>query len=359
MAAEKGRTKRVVVVGAGVIGLSSAVNIIETIPNVEVTLIAEHFEEHMASSVSGGLWNPREVPLNGTPMHVLRKWGKETWDHSIPLALSSEASKIGIEFIPGYRLYPEMIKEEEEPWWKDDVIGYRRVPQKEIKQLFASTFKDGYFYMTMITNCPIYLPYLMKRFLQKGGKAIQRKVDSFGEFAGVYDVVVNCTGLGAKFLAQDDALEPLRGQIIRVRAPMQHFFILYSLKAGMKGLGNRSFYVFPRNGQVVLGGTYQHGRWDTKPSQEDAKYILDKASQVLPNLKGSEVVKHLVGLRPCRSKGVRLEAETMNFGALKIEVVHNYGHEGNGVTLHWGCAKETTRLVQQILEKSSTLQARL
>eukprot|EP00057_Strongylocentrotus_purpuratus_P032519 XP_787922.2 PREDICTED: D-aspartate oxidase [Strongylocentrotus purpuratus] len=353
------RPRNVCVVGAGIIGLSSAVNIIETIPNVEVTLIAQHFAADVTSSVSGGLWNPRDVPLNTTPVKLLQKWSRDTWNHSIPLALSPEATKFGIEFLPGYRLYPEKIKEEEDPWWKDDVIGYRRVPQKEIKQLFAPTFHDGYSYMTIITNCLIYLPYLMKRFLQKGGKVVQRKVGSLGEFAGVYDVVVNCSGLGAKFLVQDDTVEPARGQIIRVRAPMQHFFVLYTLKSGMKGWGDRSFYVFPRNGQVILGGTIQKGRWDTTPDPEDAKYILDITSKVLPNLKGSEVVKHLVGLRPTRSEGIRLEAETMNFGAINLEVVHNYGHEGNGVTLHWGCAKQVTQLVQKILERSSMTQSRL
>jgi D-amino-acid oxidase len=31
--------------------------------------------------------------------------------------------------------------------------------------------------------------------------------------------------------------------------------------------------------------------------------------------------------------------------------VHNYGHGGSGVTLSWGCAEETLRLVQGALEE--------
>jgi D-amino-acid oxidase len=31
--------------------------------------------------------------------------------------------------------------------------------------------------------------------------------------------------------------------------------------------------------------------------------------------------------------------------------VHNYGHGGSGVTLSWGCAEETLRLVSQILSE--------
>ena len=34
-----------------------------------------------------------------------------------------------------------------------------------------------------------------------------------------YDLVINCTGVGARALAGDSKLAPLRGQVMRVRAP--------------------------------------------------------------------------------------------------------------------------------------------
>lgn len=51
----------------------------------------------------------------------------------------------------------------------------------------------------------------------------------------------------------------------------------------------------------------------------------------------------IVGLRPGRDGGFRLEAEP--FGDKTI--VHNYGHEGDGVTLSWGCATLATELALQ------------
>ena len=49
------------VLGAGVIGLSTAVNIIETIPDVKVDIIADKFSPHIVSDVAGGLWMPHDV----------------------------------------------------------------------------------------------------------------------------------------------------------------------------------------------------------------------------------------------------------------------------------------------------------
>ena len=37
-----------------------------------------------------------------------------------------------------------------------------------------------------------------------------------------------------------------------------------------------------------------------------------------------------------------------------VQVVHNYGHGGGGITLHWGCANDATELVRQSLEQLNT-----
>jgi glycine/D-amino acid oxidase-like deaminating enzyme len=52
------------------------------------------------------------------------------------------------------------------------------------------------------------------------------------------------------------------------------------------------------------------------------------------------VIRSVVGLRPYRASGFRVEREQL--GA--TTVVHNYGHGGGGITLSWGTAKLATDL---------------
>ena len=64
---------------------------------------------------------------------------------------------------------------------------------------------------------------------------------------GPFDAVVDCSGLGAGALVGDSKVYPIRGQIMRVRAPwVTHH---YSDHDG--------FYIIPNRNSVVLGGTAQ------------------------------------------------------------------------------------------------------
>jgi glycine/D-amino acid oxidase-like deaminating enzyme len=55
------------------------------------------------------------------------------------------------------------------------------------------------------------------------------------------------------------------------------------------------------------------------------------------------VIRTVVGLRPFRASGFRVEAERLDDKLL----VHNYGHGGCGVTLSWGTASLATDLIAE------------
>lgn len=57
----------------------------------------------------------------------------------------------------------------------------------------------------------------MERFIALGGKMKKRNVKTLHELAEEgYDLIINCSGLGARELVADKTMTPIRGQVYRV-----------------------------------------------------------------------------------------------------------------------------------------------
>lgn len=87
--------------------------------------------------------------------------------------------------------------------------------------LHCLQFRAGIQYTTFTCEPIFLLPYLYKRIRNAGGKIYRKRIVSFDELH-TFDLVINCTGLGAKELVKDDIhLKPIRGQGIRKRNQLE------------------------------------------------------------------------------------------------------------------------------------------
>lgn len=191
------------------------------------------------------------------------------------------------------------------------------------------------------------LPYLFKRFEKSGGKFEQKKINCFHELENDFDVIINCTGLNAKYLTNDKKIMPVRGQVARANAPWMYQVYLNDDDDGK--------YIIPNVESVVLGGTHQENDFNTNVDVKDSKFIMDGCYEIIPGLKNAPILKEWVGLRPGRSS-VRLEKEIWkkkNGG--DIPIIHNYGHGGSGVVFSWGVASDVLTLVRNITTAKSKL----
>ena len=336
------RRPRVAVIGAGIMGLPTAVLLTEAPYNPEVTIIAEKFSPDITSDVAGAVILPLDGPL-GSRDPRRQEWNRQTYDYLHDLFASPVASKLNISLVQMYEMFDD--EREESPWWKDHVFGFRSVPKDELKLLNLPVDKSCWTFTTMTTACRPYLLWQLEQFETNGGKVIQKKLNSLQEIDGDYDVIVNCTGLGSKELINDKLLNPVRGQCMLVKAPwIKHVFAYESLDS--------LTYIIPRGDVVAIGGTVGIGEWSEEVDPSVSKQIMERCCKFLPGLSTAEVVKEMVGLRPARSS-VRLEIdETLT----KLStVVHNYGHGGQGVTFFRGCVLETVRLVDNCLQKKGII----
>jgi D-amino-acid oxidase len=307
----------VVVIGAGVIGLTSAVALLQR--GHKVRVLAQDFAWRTTSAVAAAIWFPYEAH----PPARVHRWAKVTYDVFAQLAQTKGTGVVMTEGVVHARASTPS------PWWRALAPAHRPAAGA----LPAGVLTADVFTVP-VAEMPIYLQYLVGEIQRLGGCIEQHTL------AALTDVdapcIVHCAGLGARALARDDEVFPIRGQVVCTERAVDHFVIDDDHPAGVT-------YIIPRSNDCVLGGTAQHGADDLAADAAQTAAIRARCAELRPALAGAAVREVKVGLRPGRTS-VRLQAEPTAGGR---RVIHNYGHGGAGMTLSWGCAFEAAELVER------------
>ena len=344
--------QRVVVVGAGVIGLSAALHLLERFPGTpDITIVSEEFSPNITSDRAAAIIVPPRDANEGSAAasagqvsvrnaavtQRTRHWALATLHRFHSLYRSEENAQVEICLEQGYLL---LESPSPDPWYKDEVFGFRHVALDSVEASLLHTppgCVDVWAFATYVVETTSYLRWLMEKVRRGGAKLEQRKISSFDELAS-YDIIINCTGIGSCDLVGDKLMKPVRGQTVVVKAPWIKNWIMFDTQDTFVG-------IFPRARNVVLGGTAQASNWSVTPDPQTQEDILKKCQDFFPSLCSAEMVKTWAGLRPLRDP-IRLDSCQGPGGSL---LIHCYGHGGRGVILSWGCALDIGDAVQQRL----------
>ncbi|EEP79650.1 predicted protein [Uncinocarpus reesii 1704] len=367
----KDERKTVVVVGAGALGLSSALTLLKALPSSKyrILLVASYFsadgpDPSFPSTAAGAHYRP--IPATTPQLKFEARLANTTCNRFRNLA--AEHPEYGIKFLEGR----EYVSGEAAPAYQALLPEYRQLDgfrvlnddEKPTDVEFAARYE------TYTLDPDTYLFHLLRRYRLDGGEVKRAELKSLQEAFELegHDVaiVVNCSGMGFG----DPQVFIIRGGsppssgilgLIADRFSGQTCLVanLCDKTITQQDADGGWSFVIPRplGGGTIVGGTKQPNDWNSLPEASIRNNLLEKAAKLYPAMLNAEgkfdVIRDIVGRRPAREGGLRLEAETLpSSTSSKRTVVHAYGAGGRGYELSWGIAEEVLRMVTDILPQS-------
>lgn len=262
------------VVGGGIMGLTTARLLQDA--GWGVTIYTRDVTRHSTSNVGAGQWGPTSVFEEG----VASKAFEEQYKFAARIAHHAfqnlSGADYGIRFAENYFLGNEPIEES----------YYLR----ELPELFTSVahlephehpFPVPYVerMVTMLVQPAMFLRRVRADFYRAGGKFVIRNFLNRSEVLSLKEpVIFNCTGLGAKALFGDEELMPIKGQLVFMQPdPAVDYLTI--------GGGSDVTYMFPRKGEILLGGSYQFDDWTTHVEADVTDRIIEDNKAIFDNLR--------------------------------------------------------------------------
>ncbi|WP_061289479.1 FAD-dependent oxidoreductase [Herbidospora cretacea] len=308
----------VVVVGGGVVGLTTAIALNEA--GLRTVVWTAEVPRRTTSAVAGALLGG---PVTAEPHEDAVRW------RQVSLEIFDELATRPHTGVTAARGRMVSRRGPQPPDWAPGLPGFAECSPEEL-----AGYPAGFWMTSPVADMPCYLDYLVDRLCKSGGDIEVCTVASLEQPTSAAPVVINCAGVAGGTLACDDSVTPVRGQHVVVENPgLTEFFYEVGPDDDWTGF-------FPHGDRVVLGGNARRGDWNLEPDDRQTADIVKRCAEIEPRLADARVIKVDVGLRPGRPS-IRLEEQQVDQGRL----IHNYGHGGVGVSMSWGCALDVVKMV--------------
>ncbi|MCJ1392622.1 hypothetical protein MMC18_005492 [Xylographa bjoerkii] len=331
----------VLVIGAGVIGLQTALTLLRA--GYAVSVVAEYWpgegQPGYTSDWAGAHWrthaSAEEKELCEWDTETYRVWGE----------MVKQEEREGRKGESGLAVYtslhywdnqaPEIANGVSSLWWSAVVSDFKDLPPSKL----PDGVHLGVSFSTFAINVPRYLAYLLSCVEGLGGHLVRARLPTDSSMEAALEkartlvggssihAYINASGIGARQIAKDEAVEPIRGQTLLVKGEAK----CIATRLGKSKNDIRIVIPRPGSGNSIIGVTKEPGVWDTSVSEISKEKILHECKELATELLAKdgefELLGVQVGLRPARRGGPRVAAEVLRGGEY---VIHEYGHSGAG-----------------------------
>ncbi|KAF7712659.1 Uncharacterized protein PECH_002785 [Penicillium ucsense] len=326
----------IIVLGVGIIGCAAARQLLRQ--GLSVTLVAEFLpgdqDIHYASAWAGDAWHAAGG-ITADQRHL------QAITHRVLLQMAQDPQS-GVSVVDAREHLEQDPSPDSAIWGSGVVSKFRQLNRGE----YPSEFTCGWAYEPLVTDPIRHMPYLKREIQKRGGCFIRRQMGSLQEVLDMFPaskVFINASGLGSRDLADvgDVRCFAERGQNVFLRTDLCHTMYFRN--------GCEYTYIIPRphSGGVVLGGVKQENDVSPEVDMDIARDVIARAHRLAPEMVPAQPPKsalgHIVGIRPSRRGGFRLDTETR--GPRTILSAYEFG--GGGYSFSYGVAEALVRMVEK------------
>ncbi|MDA1231975.1 MAG: glycine oxidase ThiO [Planctomycetota bacterium] len=302
----------ILIVGAGVVGLTTALKLAER--GVLVTLLDQQHVGREASWAGAGMLPPGNLKCAVTPEARLRSYSHALWPEFAADLVARTGIDIGFHICGAIEVCSEETLLEFQQHvlqWQAEEICVTRMSHKEAQSHvpdLAVRF-DTAIYLPdfgQVRN-PRYLQALKAACLQRGVEILEHvhaldirlkgeritEVRTDGRILR-FDKICFAAGAWTATILEPLGLsmpvKPVRGQIVQLQLPAQPFRSV--IESG------RRYLVPRRDGLILVGSTEEDAGFAKHTTTEGVSGLLEFATALVPSLAHAEVVRTWAGLRP-------------------------------------------------------------
>ncbi len=269
--------KKVAVLGCGTVGIATSRLLQES--GCEVTIYTKDVPPNITSNLATGTWSPASRVCD---KKVARPEFHAIWE---------EATRFS------HRRFQFLLGMNDIACWAEEYGVFNQAPvytpgaggeDFEIEGLLPErvrlSAKEHPFKADYVTrrsnimfNIPTYLRHQLQDFTMFGGEVKIQEIRRLEDIDALPEkVVVNCMGLGAKPVFNDEELTPVSGQLSCLIPQSDVNYKLYTQGANF----------ISRKDGIYIGSNGIVGNWDTTPSKEQTEKTVGILMKVMEDMKG-------------------------------------------------------------------------
>lgn len=353
---------KVAIIGAGISGLLSALELIEQ--GCSVTIFDQQQAGKAASWAGGGILSPMYPWRYPQAVNTLAQHGKalyQAWNEKLrPVSgIDFEIHESGMLIFDedDFEIGLNYAERHHEPMQQAEYLNREQLEQ--INPHIHPKFKQALYFSQLANVRNPRLLQSLTQYLKQHPRVrffehcpiqqfqiIENRIQAIQSADGRLhqaDHIVLATGAWSQQWATQLGLEipiqPVQGQIVLFKTPAQWLPSMCM---------NKVMYLIPRqDGHVLCGSSMRHVGFDTCPDPQIKQDILSACFEMVPELAQFPIVKQWAGLRPGSPTGVPYIGKVPNLNNVWV----NFGHFRNGLCMGTASAQ----LLRQLMLGQETI----